>query len=49
MVACRQVFVTKQSGYGEVIAWLEGQARDLGTQKDLNCRSLVSVVDRVSR
>lgn len=44
MVAFRQVLVRKQAGYGEVIAWLEGETRKLSGQKSLDCKGLVKVV-----
>ncbi|SPQ18219.1 08b9ccab-bc2e-4f15-915f-80be2863104d [Thermothielavioides terrestris] len=43
MVACRQVLVRKQTGYGEVIAWLEGETRKLSGQKGLDVETLVEV------
>lgn len=44
MVAFRQVLVRKQAGYGEVIAWLEGETRKLSGQRSLDCEGLVKVV-----
>lgn len=41
MVACRQVLVRKQTGYGGVIAWLEGETRKLSAQKALDVEALV--------
>ncbi|KAK3383006.1 hypothetical protein B0T24DRAFT_30167 [Lasiosphaeria ovina] len=43
-VACRQVLVKKQTGYGKVIAWLEQQTRKLSGHKDVDCVALVRVV-----
>ncbi|KAK3341629.1 hypothetical protein B0T25DRAFT_558812 [Lasiosphaeria hispida] len=44
MVACRQVLVKKQSGYKEVISWLEQETHNLSSQNGLDCRGLVKVV-----
>lgn len=41
MVACRQVLVRKQTGYGAVIAWLEGETRKLAVQKGVDVELLV--------
>lgn len=43
MVACRQVLVRKQTGYGEVIAWLEDETRKLSGRKGLDCGLLVGI------
>lgn len=43
MVACRQVLVRKQTGYGAVIAWLEEETRKLLGQKGLDVEVLVGV------
>jgi telomerase reverse transcriptase len=43
MVACRQVLVRKQTGYGAVIAWLEEETRKLSGQKGLDVEVLVGV------
>lgn len=43
MVACRQVLVRKQSGYREVIVWLEEETRKFGGQKGLDVKELVGV------
>jgi hypothetical protein len=43
MVACRQVLVKKQTGYGAVIAWLEEETRKLSGQKALDVEILVGV------
>lgn len=43
MVACRQVLVRKQTGYREVIAWLEEEIRKLSSSKELDVKVLVGV------
>ncbi|KAL2133055.1 hypothetical protein VTI74DRAFT_2994 [Chaetomium olivicolor] len=43
MVACRQVLVRKQSGYKQVISWLEEETRKLCGQKGLDVKELVKV------
>ncbi|KAK3379574.1 hypothetical protein B0T24DRAFT_647132 [Lasiosphaeria ovina] len=40
----RIVLVKKQTGYGEVIAWLEQQTRKLSGHKDVDCAALLRVV-----
>jgi telomerase reverse transcriptase len=44
MVAFRQVLVRKQTGYREVIAWLEEETRKLSSQRSLDCEALVRAV-----
>ncbi|KXX74891.1 Telomerase reverse transcriptase [Madurella mycetomatis] len=44
MVACRQILVRKQTGYRDVILWLEDETRRLSTQRSLDCESLVRAV-----
>jgi hypothetical protein len=46
MVACREVLVKKQSGYKDVIAWLEGRINALAAEKGLDYRGLARVVER---
>jgi hypothetical protein len=46
MVACRQVLVRKQTGYGEVIAWLEEETRKLSGQKGLDVGGLVAIAKK---
>lgn len=48
MVACRQVLVRKQTGYGAVIAWLEEETRRLSAKKGVDTEMLVSVAKGVS-
>jgi hypothetical protein len=43
MVACRQVLVRKQAGYGDVITWLEEENRNRSSQKGLDVEVLVGV------
>ena len=43
MVACRQVLVRKQAGYGDVIAWLEEETRKCSSRKELDVEVLVGV------
>ena len=49
MVACRQVLVRKQSGYGEMISWLEKETATLSGKKGVDCQQLVRVVKRANR
>jgi telomerase reverse transcriptase len=46
MVACRQVLVRKQTGYGEVIAWLEEETRKLSHLKGLDVGGLIAVAKK---
>jgi hypothetical protein len=43
MVACRQVLVRKQTGYGELISWLEAETRKLSAQRGVDVGVLVGV------
>jgi telomerase reverse transcriptase len=47
MVACRQVLVRRQTGYGKVIAWLEQETRKLGGKKGVDVEMLVGVAKAV--
>ncbi|GAB1310439.1 Telomerase reverse transcriptase [Madurella fahalii] len=44
MVACRQILARKQTGYRDVIAWLEGETRRLSNQRSLDCEALVGAI-----
>lgn len=43
LVACRQVLVRRQTGYGKVIAWLEEETKKLGGKKGVDVGMLVGV------
>ena len=47
MVACRQVLIKRQTGYGKVIAWLEQETRKLGEEKGVDVEMLVGVAKAV--
>lgn len=46
MFACRKVLLKRQSGYKEVIAWLESKIQHLSSEKGLDCKGLVRTVER---
>ncbi|KAK3943607.1 hypothetical protein QBC46DRAFT_376577 [Diplogelasinospora grovesii] len=48
MVACRQVLTKKQTGYKDVLTWLEEETRKVSIQKGVNCELLVRVVQGVN-
>jgi len=50
MHAFRRVLKRKQSGYKEIIDWLDGQIEELRTRKDLRLpRDVSQLVDDMSR
>ncbi len=48
MVACRQVLVRRQTGYGSVISWLEEEMRKISGRKGVDVEILVGVVRELS-
>jgi len=44
MTACRQVLKRKQAGYGDTLAWLDGEMQKLSLRKGLDVAALGKVV-----
>lgn len=46
IVGCREVLGKKQSGYKDVLAWLDGKEREILAERGMGHRDLERIVER---